>query len=155
MSLLADAEDAQDIGAAFSKFLDALPDQAVDVTSLIAELYSISAALRELDGTIHSRQYGHRSTIIKDDLELVCASLSYTLKDAFDILGEIRAIGDAPTVGAYRKTWKDLCYHFQRESRGSLRMRLERYRRFIGELNNTMKRSVPVAGSHVRLPIYR
>src|SRR6266498_1862837 len=146
MNLLADAEDAQDIGAAFSKFLDALPDQAADVTGLIAELYAISAALRELDNTIHSRQYGHRAHLIKDDLDLVCASLSYTLKDAFDILGEIRAKGDAPTVGAYRQTWKEICYHFQRESRGSLSMRLERYKRFITELSNVMKRPVTSSG---------
>jgi hypothetical protein len=140
MSLLGDAEDAKDIGAAFSKFLDALPDQAAEVTSLIAELYAISAALRDLDITIRSRQYGSRAYLIKDDLDLVLTSLSHTLKDAFDILGDIGTQSDPRTIGAYRQTWKDICKHFLRESRGSLSMRLEKYKTFIKELSNIVIR---------------
>ena len=79
MSLVAEAAYAQDIGAGLSKFLDALPDQATEITALISELYAISSALRDLDTTIQSREYGHHVALIKDDLELVRLSLAYTL----------------------------------------------------------------------------
>ena len=140
MSLVAEAEKAQDIGAGFSKFLDALPDQATEVTALISELYAISSALRDLDTTVQSREYGANVGLIKEDLELVTLSLAYTLKDVFDLFGDIDTGTDLPTIGAYRQTWKDICLHFKAERRGTLCIRLEKYRRFILELGCIMKR---------------
>jgi hypothetical protein len=150
IDLLADTEDAEDIGNTFSKFLDAMPELAADVTTLITELYSVSAALRDLHVLIQSAQHGCRTSVIREDLDMVHESVSYTLKDAFDILGTFRTKGDAPTVGAYQQTWKEMCYHFQRENRGSLANRLEEYKTFIKQLGNIVKKSVQTPHKFLR-----
>lgn len=140
MSLVAEAEKAEDIAAGFSKFLSALPDQATEVTALISELYAISSALRDLDTTVQSREYGLNVPLIEKDLELVRLSLAYTLKDVFDKFGDVDTGPNLPTIGAYRQIWKDIWIHFKTERRGTLCERLENYRRFILELGYVMKR---------------
>lgn len=142
MELVVEAEKAEDIGAAFSKFKEALPDQATEITALISELWAISSALRDLHTAIQSREYGRNIHYIADDLRVVRTSVSYTLKDVFDIIGDINSNsrGNLPTIGAYRQTWKDIYLHFRKESPSSLCIRLETYRTFIMELGSIMKR---------------
>ncbi|KAI9875375.1 MAG: hypothetical protein M1830_008568 [Pleopsidium flavum] len=145
MTLAADAENARDVGAAFDRFVDALPDHFAEITALVAELYAISSALRDLDINIASREYGPRTTHILDDLDRVRLSLSMTLKDALELFGRLGDRGYPPTPGAYRQVWEDICIHFRREGRNTLLSRLERYRKFLLELSCIMRRCPPDA----------
>jgi hypothetical protein len=140
MTLIAEAETAEDIGDAFGKFKVAVDDQAAEVTALVSELYAVGSALREIDDASHSPDYGHNLRNIQDDLDLVRASLKYTLDDVFRILGKIGNGDRLLTTAAYRQTWKDIAYHFQREGGGRLSSRLETYRLFLLALCNQLRR---------------
>ena len=140
MTLIAEAEAAEDIGDAFGKFKVAVDDQAAEVTALVSELYAVGSALREIDAASLSPDYGHNLRNIQDDLDLVRASLKHTLDDIFRILGKIGNGDRLLTAAAYRQTWKDIAYHFQHEGGGRLSSRLETYRLFLLALCNKLRR---------------
>lgn len=140
MTLLADVENARDVGASFDRFAAALPDHLMEITALVSELYAISSALCDLENNILSPQYTSRLTVILDDLDVVRLSLAITLKDASRLFGRLGDAGYPPTAGAYRQVWGDVCYHFRTESGYSLLVRLERYRKFLLELSCIMRR---------------
>jgi hypothetical protein len=141
MTLIAEAERAEDIGEAFSKFKVAVDDQAAEVAALVSELWAVGSALREIDVASQSPDYGVNLDIIEDDLDLVRASLTYTLDDVFRILGKIGNGDRLLTTAAYRQTWKDINYHFQRRAGGRLCNVLETYRLFLLALCNKLRRS--------------
>jgi hypothetical protein len=140
MTLIAEAETAEDIGDAFGKFRVAVEDQAAEVSALVSELYAVGSALREIDSASHSPDYGHNLRNVQDDLDLVRASLTHTLDDVFRILGKIGNGDRLLTPAAYRQTWRDITYHFQREGGGRLSLRLETYRLFLLALCNKLRR---------------
>jgi hypothetical protein len=140
MTLIAEAETAEDIGDAFGKFKVHVDDQAAEVTAIVSELYAVGSALREIDAASHSPDYGHHFRNVQDDLDLVRASLKYTLDDVFQILGKIGNGDRLLTASAYRQTWKDITYHFQREAGGRLSSRLETYHLFLLALCNKLRR---------------
>ena len=140
MTLIPEAEAAEDIGDAFGKFKVAVDDQAAEVTALVSELYAVGSALREIDAALLSPDYGHNLRNIQDDLDLVRASLTHTLDDVFGLLGKIGNGDRLLTAAAYRQTWKDITYHFQREGEGRLLPRLETYRLFLLALFNKLRR---------------
>lgn len=150
MNLAADAQNARDVGTAFDRFLDALPDDYfTELTALVAELYAIGSALRDLDLVFTSPESGRRAIIIQDDLDLVQLSLSITLRDVRELFGGLDRDGYPPTVRAYREVWIEICRHFERESGNTLQTRLERFRQFIMELCCTMRRLGPKLVSEV------
>lgn len=141
MTLITEAETAEDIADAFSKFKVAIPEQATDIAALISELYGIGSDLREIDAAIQSPKYGRNIGLIATDLDLVRSSLTFILGDVFKILGEI-GNGSRVLIGDdYRRTWKDIYLHFRGGGRPTLLSRLESYRRFSKELSNIMQRS--------------
>jgi hypothetical protein len=139
-TLVAEAEAAEDIGDAFGKFKVAIGDQAAEATALVSELYAVGSALREIDAASSSPDYGHNLRNIQDDLNLVRASLRHTLDDIFRILGKIGNGDRILTAAAYRQTWKDITYHFQREGQGRLSSQLETHRFFLLALCNKLRR---------------
>jgi len=149
MTLAADAESARDVGAGFDRFVNALPEHYAEITALVAELYDISSALRDLDINIASREYGQRTTYILDDLDIVRLSLSMTMKDALELFGRLGDCGYPPTVGAYRQVWAVVCNHFRGESGNTLLARLERYRKFLLELSCIMRRLCSQPSYHI------
>jgi hypothetical protein len=140
MTWIADAENAEDIAEAFSKFKVPVSDHAPDITAAISELYGIGSALRDIDTTINSPEYNRYYPLIEKDLDLVCSSLGNTLEDIFRILGDIGEGSRVLNNGMYRQTWKEIAFFFSQNGRSTLRMRLEKYRRFILELINIIKR---------------
>src|SRR5207248_6048422 len=58
-------------------------------SDLVAELYAVGSALREIDAASHSPYYAYNFRNILDDLGLVRDSLNYTLDRVFRILGKI------------------------------------------------------------------
>lgn len=151
MNLAADAQNARDVGTAFDRFLGALPDYFTEITALVAELYAIGSALRDLDLIIISPEYGRRATCILDDLDIVQLSLSITLRDVRELFGGLDRDGYPPTARAYREVWIDICRHFERESGNTLQTRLERFRQFIMELSCTMRRWCPKQVSDAKI----
>jgi hypothetical protein len=147
MALTAEAERAEDIGDAFSKFKVAVDDQAAEVTALVSELYAVGSILRDIDATSQLPDYGLNFRIIEDDLDLVRASLTYTLDDVFRILGKIGNGDRILTTAAYRQTWKDIAYHFQRRRTGRLFSLLGTYRLFLLALCNKLKGSARILPS--------
>lgn len=140
MSLAGESNTAREVAAAFDRFVDAIPDQYTEITALIAELYAVSSALRDMDLLINSRGYARRTTCILDDLDIVRLSLSITLNDALELLGQLDHDGYPPTRATYRRVWDSIYTYFFAESRNSLRARLLRFRNFIEELARTMQR---------------
>lgn len=142
MSLVSPAESAEAIGAGFTKFLDAVPDHAAEITALVSELFALSSVLRELDASCLSRQYGSNFPLIADDLKLVRSSLCQTLKDVLNLLGDIdhATVPNFTTSGSYYQTWKRIHLFFRREYGDNLCTHLERYKKFLLELGNVMKR---------------
>ena len=141
MTLIAEAEKAEDIADAFGKFKVAVDNQAAEVTALVSELYAVGTALRDVNTAICSSEYGRSLRLVEDDLDLVRSSLTYTLDDVFRILGEIGNGARDLKPTAYRQTWKDICFHFQLDGRPGLGSRLQTYRLFILQLINIMRRS--------------
>jgi hypothetical protein len=142
MSLVSPAESAEAIGAGFTRFLDAVPDQATEISALVSELFALSSVLRELDAACLSRQFGRNFPLIADDLKLVRSSLCHTLKDILDLLGDIdHAKAPTPaTITAYYQTWKRVQLFFRREAGDTPCTRLDRYKKFLTELGNVVKR---------------
>ncbi len=140
MSLSADADQARNLGLALEPFVLALPEHNSAIDALIAQLFAISAALRDLEGFIYNPIYGRRATSIIDDVDIVRSSLLMTLGDAHKLLGQLGRYGYSPTPGAYHHVWTDINSHFQRESRIGLRARLECYRAFLIDLTHKLRR---------------
>ncbi|KAF7509976.1 hypothetical protein GJ744_007290 [Endocarpon pusillum] len=140
MTLIADAENAEDIAEALSKFKTHVPEHAPDITASISELYAIGSHLRDIDRAHNSGEYGGNFPLIERDLRLVCSCLDNTVEDVFEILGYLGNGSPVPNAGMYRQNWKDITFFFIQNGRTTLRMRLETYRRFIAELASIMKR---------------
>ena len=140
MNLIAEAKRAEDVGDAFSKFKEPVDDQAAEVTALIAELYAVGSALREIDQAIRVQDYGRNLHYIEDDLDLVRASLTFTLDDIFTILGKIGNGDSRLTASDYRHTWREIMYRFRDEGWGKLNSRLEKYRSFLLLLCSKLQR---------------
>jgi hypothetical protein len=138
--LIVVAEKAEDIGDAFGKFKVAVEDQAAEVAALVSELYAVGSALREIFVASISPEYSQNLHNIQNDLDLVRTSLEHTLDDMFRILEKIGNGDRLLTASAYRQTWRDITYHFQREDAGRLSSRLETYRLFLLALCNKLRR---------------
>jgi hypothetical protein len=157
MTLIADAERAEDIADALSKFKVPVPDQGPEITASISELYAIGSALRDIDTALNSDEYGRNYRLIEKDLDLACSSLNTTIEDIFRILGDIGNGAPILNDGMYRQTWKEIVLFFMQNGRISLRTRLEKYKRFIVELAGIVKRFVDRISRHgiAYLQIYR
>lgn len=144
MNLAADAENARDVGAAFARFLEFLPEHFTEIAALVAELYAIRSALCDLDLLIISPEYGRRATFILDDLEIVQLSLELTLRDAHRLVDRLNHDGYRRSAMAHREVWMDVCRYFQQESLNTLQTRLDRFRQFIMDLSCTVRRLAPM-----------
>lgn len=134
MALIATAESAQDVAAGLSKFLDPVPDSLTDITSAIGECFAISSALRELDEAVGDVRQNRSYPLISDDVRMVLQSLDYTFKDVNDLFGGLSRTIHLSQSSVYRQVWRDIENFFLDESRNSLSLRLEYYKRFLQDL---------------------
>jgi hypothetical protein len=135
----ATAEQVEDVAAGFREYRDPLPEHAAEITSLIADLYGISAYLNSIDGAAMSRQFSQNFLLVKDDLELLRSSLSCTLDDIVSHFGELeRRHIHHTSLNPFKRTWMDLQDFFIRESGFFLSLRLQKYKIFLKELENIM-----------------
>lgn len=140
MALRTSAEDAEDAAAGFHTFRAPLPEHAAEVTGLISDLYAISSSLTSLDAFSQDVQYRRHWPRVQPDVELVRSSLKYTIEDIFDYMHRLGNGRNSPDN--YKRVWVSMCRFFWDESQYSLSTRLARYRVFLRELGEAMKKYV-------------
>ena len=137
MELIAVAEECIDIAEALRRFLIPVDDESAEITALIAECYSVSSALRNLERTIgpfpHHRYYPN----ISYNLTTVKDSLNFTFEDVHRILGRLGRVAVIPRA-EYGYVWDDLYDFFYRESGNALRRRLEIYGSLLDGLTDIL-----------------
>ena len=139
MTFLSEAERAEDIADALSKFRGSLTDQREDLLSVIAELNNLSAAIRRIDELTKSK-YSPNQLFIREDLDLVSESVEFTLEDIWAQIGTIGNGAQRLTVHDYRSTWKDIQRTVAQSGKRPLTARLQLYRLFLDELSKIMRR---------------
>lgn len=139
MTLLEEAVRADHIGVAFTKYTEPNPESVQSINATIAELGSLSWALREIDTTLH--KFGDRLSLIEDDLKFVHESITFTLGDVWYIIGTIGDRPDTPlTPDNFKRNWKRIIRYCRHGSGQELSTRLNIYMRFLCGLCNTLKR---------------
>ena len=126
-AIIAVSEECVDVAEALTKFRIPVNDQSAEIDALIAECYSVSSALRNLDriiGPFPYHPYYHRD--VSPDLTTVKDSLNYTFDDVHRIFGRLGRVAAEPRA-EYVYVWHDLCEYFYHESGNTLRRRLEIY----------------------------
>ncbi|RAL01701.1 uncharacterized protein BO80DRAFT_424532 [Aspergillus ibericus CBS 121593] len=142
MALYDSYKTAEAVAEGFRYFREPLQEYNTEITRLVAQLYSISVSLKGLEDLTRHRAYHHNLPAIQPDLELLRASLKYTLEDVLDFFDDLEnRRGDSS--GVYKQIWVELCSHFVAESQESLSTRLAKYNSFLGDLNRIMKGEYP------------
>lgn len=139
MALIAAAEEAQDIAAAFNQFLDPVPEISIHVTALISECYAISSALRELSTAVEDPRYYRDYELLRPDIATVRDSLNYTFQDVRRLFGGLGRTSNTSRSTLYYQVWRELDEHFYQESNAPLCKRLECIRLFLAELTCVLK----------------
>lgn len=125
-AIIAVAENAQDVAAALDRFLIHVPDYSAEIAALIAECYSVSSALLQIDRIIGPFPHHLYYRDISHDLTTVRESLDFTFDDVHRIFGRLGRVAAIPGA-EYGHVWDDLCEYFFHESGNPLRRRLEIY----------------------------
>ena len=136
-ALLAVAEAAQDVAAGLHKFLSPVSDSGVEITALISKCFAVSSSLRSLAVAVQDSRRLSLFNRVSGEVEDVAKSLDHTFKDLHQIVGE--GFEDArkarlPMSAAYRKVWRNINDHFQRESGNQLVRRLDYCRLLLNDL---------------------
>ena len=135
MSLNARAESAEDLASALTRFQGMIPESAAEITALITELFAVSTALRKLFRLHEDPRYERRYPFIAEDVQLTLYSFDCTFDDFRTLLGGLDRPSHLPNATVYRRVWRNILEHFQRESGNSLSRRLEICRAFLLELS--------------------
>ncbi|KAE8370580.1 hypothetical protein BDV27DRAFT_140199 [Aspergillus caelatus] len=137
-ALLTSADNVEDVAAGLRIFREPLPEHATEITSIIADLYSISHSLRVSSTILEKGIHQQHIASAESDLELVCTSLKQTLDDIFDFFGDID-LRQGSDRDKYKRTWTVMCKYFYDESQTSLANRMAMYKAFLGELADISK----------------
>ncbi|KAA6407887.1 MAG: hypothetical protein FRX48_08238 [Lasallia pustulata] len=135
MSLIRRAESAQDLASALTRFQEMLPESAAEITALMTELLTVSTALRTLSRHRGDPRYELRYALIADGVRLTLYSFDYTFDDFRTLLGGL-SLSNATT---YRRVWRDILEHFERESGNSLSRRLQICSEFLFNLSDQIE----------------
>ncbi|KAL4916282.1 hypothetical protein BDW62DRAFT_186420 [Aspergillus aurantiobrunneus] len=142
MALSVPAGIAEDVAAGFHRFRDPVPEHATEITGLIADLFMISSSLKALEELSRHRHYGAIFNVARSDVELVSASLQYTLDDIVEFFGNLDG-HKASSRSAHKRTWSGMSKFFMDESEETLAMRLAKYKVFLKELEDLIKEAGP------------
>lgn len=118
------AERCEDAASGLYGLKDRLLQYATALTSIISELFGISAVLRHIHNGRSPRSYGPSFYRIEDNLALVVQSLDYTLDDVLTMFERSRTRSE-------RTVWEDLNHRLEREEGVALLLRLEIYREIL------------------------
>lgn len=139
MTFLTEAERAEDIADALSKFRASVAEEREELVSVIAELNGLSGAIRRIDELTKSK-YSPNQLIVQQDLDIVLESIEFTLEDIWAQIGTIGNGAQRLTVRDYRTTWKDIQRAVAQSGKRSLTARLQLYSLFLDELGRIMRR---------------
>ncbi|KAJ5361042.1 hypothetical protein N7541_001886 [Penicillium brevicompactum] len=140
MSLGSSANDAEGVAVCFHAFRAPLPEHTAEVTSIISDLYAISASLSNLEDLDRDLRYRRNFRLYSDPLSLTLASLKYTLDDILAFLHNLD-YDDSPT--AYKRVWVGLKDHFWVEAQAPLATRLVKYKTILREIGDLVKEDMP------------
>ena len=126
-ALIALAETAEDVGGGLNRLLDHVADASAEVAALIAQCFSISAALRRLAEAVEAYEFHRRYAVVRLEIVNVRESLYDTFRDVKRLfragLGRVAIL----TGAQYRQLWRDLTDHFRAQSGNTLERRLQIY----------------------------
>ena len=151
------AEAAHDVAAGLHKFLTPVADHVVEITALISKCFAIKSSLLELASAVEESWRSSKYNRVSVHIEDVTHSLDYTFKDVHQIVGE--GFSDAKKAklsmtSGYRKAWRNINEHFQRQSGNPLVRRLEYCRLLMSDLIDVLHKGynlplVPPAQAYV------
>lgn len=139
MTLIKEAERAEDIADALSKFRSFLVDQRAEITEAITEFNGLGGALRTIN-ELSASKYAKNRILIQEDLDNVLEAIDFTLEDVWAQIGQIGHGARSLTPFDYRTTWKDIHRSVAQSGKRSLTARLELYRLFLNELGKIMRK---------------
>ncbi|KAL4810290.1 hypothetical protein BDV18DRAFT_55618 [Aspergillus unguis] len=142
MALSVSAGIAEEVAAGFRRFREPLPEHATEITGIIADLYTISTSLKKLEELSQHRHHGTIFNVARSDVDLVSASLQYTLDDVVDYFGNLEGRKGASRT-AYKRTWAGMSKFFMDESDETLTARLMKYKVFLKELEDLIREAGP------------
>ncbi|KAL4897115.1 hypothetical protein BDV59DRAFT_169828 [Aspergillus ambiguus] len=142
MALRSSADEAENVAAGFRLLRDPLPEYTTEITTLIADLYSISSSLNRLHDLHQDRAFRQNLAVVHADVELIRTSLNYTFQDVVDFMAELDT-ARGPSRDLYRRTWLELCAFCRNQSSESLSTRLVKYKSFLNELEDYIKNKSP------------
>ncbi|KAJ5185354.1 hypothetical protein N7472_010194 [Penicillium cf. griseofulvum] len=136
-ALRASRESADDVAAGFYAFRTPLPEDVGEITSLMSELYAISALLSSLEHVADDPRHRRCFNMIKPDLHAVLASYAYTIEDIGDIFRDLDGPDASPAT--YKRTWLRMGRFFWDQSKFTLATRLSKYKMVFKEFNDLVK----------------
>ena len=125
--LIALAETAEDVGGGLNRLLDHVGDASAEVAALIAQCFSVSAALRRLAEAVEAYEFHRRYAVVRLEIVNVRESLYHTFRDVRRLFGAGLGRVATLTVAQYRQLWRDLTDHFRAQSGNTLERRLQIY----------------------------
>ena len=146
MNLRLSAEDAEDAAAGIRIFRAPVPERSAEITGLVAELFAISSLLKDLEDLANDRSFRANLILVRTDLDIVQASLKYTLDDLIGFFADVEENTTTTTItnwtisrrDTYRRIWFQLSRFFLVEASFPLNDRLGKYRSFLQALVNGM-----------------
>ncbi|OQE41085.1 hypothetical protein PENCOP_c005G08350 [Penicillium coprophilum] len=136
-ALRASRESADDVAASLYTFRTPLPEHVGEITSLMSELYAISALLSSLEHVAEDPRNRRCFNMIKPDLNVVQSSYTYTIEDIGDIFRELDG-GDA-SPARYKRTWLNMNRFFWDQSQYTLATRLAKYKTIFKEFYDLVR----------------
>ena len=139
ITLVASAKQIQELVDPFSRIRDNLADQVAkkDITDLIAEMKSASAALWKINEIISDFPYRENYSSISDCLGTITASIRFTFNVVRQCLGSLdRTAYISPALAEL--SWKSIAGLYIGKGSMSLARRVELFRHFLQELTHTL-----------------
>ncbi|KAL4940953.1 hypothetical protein BDV06DRAFT_223621, partial [Aspergillus oleicola] len=142
MALSVPAGNAEEVAAGFRRFREPLPEHGTEITGIIADLFTISSSLKTLEDLARHRHYGVIFNVARSDVELVSASLTYTLDDVVEFFGHLEG-RRSNSPSAHKRVWAAMTKFFMEESGETLPGRLAKYKAFLRDLEDLIKEEGP------------
>ncbi|KAJ5494180.1 hypothetical protein N7463_010267 [Penicillium fimorum] len=136
-ALRSSRQSADDVAAGLHAFRAPLPEYVGEITSLMSELYAISALLSSLEHLANDPRNRRCFNMINPDLNVVQSSYAYTIEDIGDIFRELDGADASPA--RYKRTWLNMGRFFWDQSRYTLATRLVKYKTVFKEFNDLVR----------------
>ncbi|KAL4768134.1 hypothetical protein BDW60DRAFT_198526 [Aspergillus nidulans var. acristatus] len=143
MALSVVAGVAEEVAAGFRRFRDPLPEHSIEITGLIADLFTISTSLKTLEELSLHHHHGAIFNVARSDVDLVSVSLQYTLDDVIEFFGDLDGRRGLTSRSAYKRAWAAMSKLFMDESGETLSRRLTNYKGFLRELEKLIREAGP------------